>query len=74
VTPEEACRIESLRANRLYLLDVCLFLERGDTLEAVRITDAANRIILGAQIIEALTKRLDALRNEVGDESLTGHP
>src|SRR5438477_9248158 len=73
VTSEEAGRIDARRTDRLHLLDIGLLLERGDALQAVRIADAAHRIILDAEVIEALAERLDALRNKVGDESLTGH-
>src|SRR5215813_11815856 len=73
VTPEEACRIEPSRANRLHLLDIGLFLERGDALKAVRITYAADRIVLGAEFIEAFAERLDALWDEVRDKALAGH-
>src|SRR5262249_1958382 len=73
VTPEEARRIEPFRANRLHLLDIGLFLERGDALKAVRITYAADRIVLGAEFIEAFAERLDALWDEVRDKALPGH-
>ena len=73
VTSEKAGRINVIRTDRLHLLDIGLLLERGDALQAVRIADAADWIVLDAEIIEALAKRLDALRNEIGDESLAGH-
>ena len=73
MTSEEAGRIDAIRAQRPNLLDIGLLLERGDALEAVRIADAADRIVLDAEVIEALAERLDALRDEVGDESLAGH-
>src|SRR6266849_5969709 len=72
VTSEEAGRIDAIRAHRLHLLDIGLLLERGNALQAVRIADAADRIVLGAKVIEALAERLDALRDEVGDETLGG--
>ena len=73
VTSEEAGRIDVIRTHRPHLLDIGLLLERGDAFQAVRIADAADRIVLDAEIIEALAERLDALRNKVGDESLAGH-
>ena len=73
VTSEEAGRIDVRRTHRPHLLDIGLLLERGDAFQAVRIADAAHRIVLDAEVIEALAERLDALRNEVGDESLAGH-
>ena len=73
MTSEEAGRIDAIRAHRLNLLDIGLLLECGDALQAVRIADAADWIVLDAEVIKALAERLDALRNEVGDESLAGH-
>src|SRR6266404_6426801 len=73
VTSEEAGRINVIRTDRLHLLDIGLLLERGDALQAVRIADAADWIVLDAEIIEAPAERLDALRNKVSDESLAGH-
>src|SRR5882724_1824088 len=72
VTSEEAGRIDAIRAQRPNLLDIGLLLERGDALQAVRIADAAHRIVLDAEVIEALAEWLDALRDEVGDEPLGG--
>jgi hypothetical protein len=73
VTSEEPGRIDAIRAQRPNPLYIGLLLERGDALQAVRIADAAHRIVLDAEVIEALAERLDALRNEVGDEPLAGH-
>ena len=73
MTSEEAGRIDVSRTHRPHLLDIGLLLERGDALQAVRIADAAHRIVLDAEIIEALAERLDALRNKVSDELLAGH-
>jgi len=45
VTSEEAGRIDAIRAQRPNLLDIGLLLERGDALQAVRITDAAVPVV-----------------------------
>src|SRR3954451_7842046 len=37
---------------------------------AVRIANTADWIVLDAKVVEALAERLDALRSEIGDESL----
>ena len=73
VTSEEAGRIDVRRTHRSHLLDIFLLLERCDAFQAVRIADAAHRIILDAEVVEALAERLDALRNEVGDDLVAGH-
>src|SRR5579863_4766063 len=73
VASKEAGRIDARRAHRLDLLDIALLLERGNALQAVRIADRADRIIFDAELIEALAERLDAFRNEVGDQTLGGH-
>ena len=55
VTSEEARRIDAVRANRLHVLDIRLLLKCGDArLQAVRIADGADRIVLGANAIETL--------------------
>ena len=59
VTSEKAGRVDVIRTHRLHLLDIGLLLERGDALQAVRIADAADWIVLDAEIIEALAERLD---------------
>src|SRR4029453_15105350 len=73
VTSEEAGRIDAFRAQRSNPLDIGFLLERGDALKAVRIADAADRIVLGAKVVESLAERPDALRDEVRDKSLAGH-
>ena len=73
VTSEEAGRIDVRRTHHPHLLDIGLLLERSDAFQAVRIADAAHRIILDAEVIEALAERLDAIRNKVSDEPLAGH-
>ena len=72
MTSEEAGRIDAFRAQCPNPVDRFL-LERGDALKAVRIADAADRIVLRAKVVEALAERLDALRDEVRDKSLAGH-
>src|SRR3954470_19961263 len=56
VTSEEAGRINVTRTDRLHLLDIALLLQRRDALQAVRVADAADWIVLDAEIIEALTE------------------
>src|SRR2546423_9157770 len=73
VTSEKAGRIDVIRTHRPHLLDIGFLLERGDALQAIRIADAADRIILDAEVIEALAERLDPLGNEVGNQSLARH-
>src|SRR5258708_26413419 len=72
VTSEEAGRIDAIRAHRLHLLDIGLLLERGDALQAVRIADAADRIVLDAEGLEALAERLADIRDEAGDAAVWG--
>ncbi|MGC1669593.1 MAG: hypothetical protein WA767_15295 [Pseudolabrys sp.] len=73
MTSEEAGRIDAIRAQRPNPRDIGLLFERGDALQTVRIADASDRIVLGAEVIEALAERLDALRDEVGNEPLARH-
>ena len=73
VTSKEAGRIDAIRAQRPNPIDIGLLLERGDALKAVRISDAADRIVLDAEVVEALTERLDTIRNEAGDQTRGGH-
>ena len=71
VTSEEAGRIDAIRTDRLNLLDIGLLLKRGDALEAIRIADATDRIVLDAQLIETFAEwNLDALRTD--DSRLPG--
>src|SRR4029453_2691620 len=65
VTSKETGRIDAIRPQRPNPLDIGLLLKRGDALKAVRIADAADRIVLGAEAIKTFAKRLDAFRDEV---------
>src|SRR6185312_3935279 len=74
VASEEAGCIDAIWTQCLHLFDIGLLLKGRDALQAVRVADAADRIVLDAKVIEALAEWLDTLRDEVGDESLGGQP
>jgi hypothetical protein len=58
VTSQEAGRIDAIRAQRPNPLDIGLLLERGDALQTIRLADAADWIVLDAEVIEALAASL----------------
>ena len=58
---QEAGRIDAIRAQRPNSRDIGFLLECGDALQAIRIADGSDRVVFGAEIVEAFAKRLDPI-------------